>query len=85
MFMLSKTDDVVKVEITTSTGQKYVLTDDEGIREFNDQLKDIRSGDDDDKFINFYPDEVDVAHGVFEDVFLHVDHLVEVKFLRELG
>jgi len=84
MFMLSNTDDVVKVEITTSTGQKYVLTDDEGIREFNDQLKDTRSGEDD-KYINFFPDGVDEARGVFEDVFLNVDHLVEVKFLRQLG
>jgi len=84
MFILSNTDDVVKVEITTSTGQKYVLTNDEGIREFNDQLKDMRSGEDD-KFINFFPDEVDAGQGVFEDIFLHVDHLVEVKFIRKLG
>lgn len=84
MFMLNNTDDVVKVEITTSTGEKYSLTDDEGIREFNDQLKDMRSGYDD-KFINFYPDDVDEAHGTFEDIFLHIDHLVQVKFIRELG
>lgn len=83
--MLNKTDDVIKVEITTSTGQKYVLTDDEGIEDFNEQLKDMRSVDDNEKFINFYPDNVDEAHGTFEDIFLHVNHLVQVKFIRELG
>lgn len=81
--MLNNTDDVVKVEITISTGEKYVLTDDEGINDLNEQLKDMRSGEDD-KFVNFLPDGVDEARGVYESVFVHIDHLVQVKFLRKL-
>ncbi len=81
--MLSNTDDVVKVEITTSIGGKYVLTDDEGISAFNEQLKEIQSGEDN-QFINFLPDGVDEVRGVYEDVFIHIDHLVQVKFLRKL-